>query len=934
MRALFVCTTIVAAFSVPLAAAPAVVEDVPLSPAVVELALRLEIEPARDGARFMADMARALYSSPDAKGPFFATTGSTTTPSLPSRGVLRVQVPLPATLWATAVFKRALTSEQLVASILADRRASLLCRGLSRVDDATLTYFAAHPGLVTWLYENATPLFAAFGEGLRIDGGRVVVPGGAEAVPLWEAAVAAPVSDPVRFARALFQTSDGRLGYLLATLTAAPPEATRFALGLWIVNPTVRMERFKALVAATQRSFREWHPSEHPFARPLGDLAMLLVRLRVQPSGIPATPSTKVFWGSVLQAAPEPSGRGEGDGSEPIDAAWLLGAIGADDMYARVDRLDQLAFGQRVFTDADQSADGLAAGIISAFRRYRMLLLTLERSGVRRPDVYAQAIQRAQSIADLGGVHRFWTTAQYQGGLALIFRTLRNGGITTARAEALVRGLTALPLVGGEYDGAVAAWLRNDLASDLPKEGTWETRFTSLLAGASIGRELPRLTWEGQDYRLDLANAERQRIDTIRRKQGGHTLDAALVIDAAARSLRTDPSLEDVRSAEQQLRTLLSQSRPDLRDPVVHLMPPGVTAPRDAALWLDDAVGDLAKITKPADTRRAARIGASLQQLADIVLGDALLSFVYAAEMGDPEGPALLAGNVALRHDFGFSRRDGDIRARTLWSQPRQDFQPGTPWHVSGALMGLDVALAPLSMRRLSIDRPATAPRISSIEREGLAMTVVLLDPSRMTDRDRDAIAAAIDHGRQIVSDLVAGRVSAEAIGTRLGLDGNSQRSLSWALTFDRASVPLLFSLADLMLLGGGTDDVDLDAWGAGALASYGCVCTRFSTGPAWRLLEGRNQLALLSGTMNDTTLALALATRELQLPAALVRSILMFGVPDIIDSLADTQGDWWSLSRAAQSLRRQKIEDYVSFTAAVDGPLVPDEDQDGKSVP
>ena len=30
------------------------------------------------------------------------------------------------------------------------------------------------------------------------------------------------------------------------------------------------------------------------------------------------------------------------------DAAWLVGAIGGEDMYARVERLDQLAFAQRV----------------------------------------------------------------------------------------------------------------------------------------------------------------------------------------------------------------------------------------------------------------------------------------------------------------------------------------------------------------------------------------------------------------------------------------------------------------------------------------------------------------------------------------------------------------------------------------------------------
>ena len=38
------------------------------------------------------------------------------------------------------------------------------------------------------------------------------------------------------------------------------------------------------------------------------------------------------------------------------------------------------------------------------------------------------------------------------------------------------------------------------------------------------------------------------------------------------------------------------------------------------------------------------------------------------------------------------------------------------------------------------------------------------------------------------------------------------------------------------------------------------------------------------------------------------------------------TATDWWSLSRQAQALKRQRVEDYVSAAAAVNGPLVPEE--------
>ena len=56
---------------------------------------------------------------------------------------------------------------------------------------------------------------------------------------------------------------------------------------------------------------------------------------------------------------------------------------------------------------------------------------------------------------------------------------------------------------------------------------------------------------------------------------------------------------------------------------------------------------------------------------------------------------------------------------------PRQDFQPGVPWHVGGSILGLDVALAPLNLRRMTMDRIADAPKLSSIEREALAVSVI-----------------------------------------------------------------------------------------------------------------------------------------------------------------------------------------------------------------
>src|SRR5262249_604470 len=113
------------------------------------------------------------------------------------------------------------------------------------------------------------------------------------------------------------------------------------------------------------------------------------------------------------------------------------------------------------------------------------------------------------------------------------------------------------------------------------------------------------------------------------------------------------------------------------------------------------AIEELRRLARTKDLRRAARAGEPLAQLAGGLLARALLAIAYRVHIGDPEGTVLLAGDVSPRHDFGFSMKDAALRARSAWSVPRQEVAPGVPWHVSGSLLGLEVALAPLSLRRM-----------------------------------------------------------------------------------------------------------------------------------------------------------------------------------------------------------------------------------------
>src|SRR5206468_11890818 len=90
----------------------------------------------------------------------------------PSRPFDLVPVPLSADVWSDAIFHRRVPVDELVTAIIADRPATLICRGLTALDDETLEFFASHASLLFRLYARSAPAFSVFSSALRIHGNR------------------------------------------------------------------------------------------------------------------------------------------------------------------------------------------------------------------------------------------------------------------------------------------------------------------------------------------------------------------------------------------------------------------------------------------------------------------------------------------------------------------------------------------------------------------------------------------------------------------------------------------------------------------------------------------------------------------------------------------------------------------------------------------
>lgn len=778
------------------------------------------------------------------------------------------------------------------------------------------------------MYEHDAPAFAAFGDALHIREGRVVTPGGADAAPIWEAVVEREAARPDWFVRELFGRSDGRVAYLYDIVTHLDPPRARFALGLWMPDQAARIGRFSALVSSVSGSNPEWDIKTHPFARPPDDAALLLGQIEVERSGAPAAPASKLFWDRAFSGADlpnDPARMLKNAGAEgSVDAAWLVEALG-DAAQGRAERLDRLGFGQRTFaaSGARELPDVLVA--LRGLVRYRMLMLTLERIGVRAPEVYAAAARQAERLSSLDANRAFVALAQFQSALALTVRLVRVQALDRARAEALVKSLVAVPLdEDGRYRGGIARWT---IAALLPAIGGGaadaDARLLAALSGTerTAGGTTP-IAWEGHQYRVDLVEPERRRLTEVREKLGGPSVALALEVERLATQLAgPSSSLADVKAATAALRTLTA-SIPVQQKRAALVLPPGVDEPKSPHEILARAVQDLSKISKPKDLRKAARVAEPLSALTDDVLGDALMTWVYALDLGDPAGAPLLAGNVSRRHDFGFTEKDGEQRLRMPWTEPQTDVAPGVPWHVKGSLLGLDLGLASLALRRTTSDPIDRPPVLTAFERDTFSRTVALMNPFEMLDGDRDAIADAIARGRARVLTLARDRENLDQIADAISMDGWRRRAVAWTLAAAPDRVASFFALDDLLTLGGAS--APLDAWGVDAGPWTGCFCAHVPLAGFWPLFVGRPARGVLPTQVIDLNLHVALILHERSLPAALAKGVLAAATQDFIDEVRPTDdNDWLTLVRSAQAIKPERMDDYIAGLTA-NGPLVP----------
>jgi hypothetical protein len=306
-------------------------------------------------------------------------------------------------------------------------------------------------------------------------------------------------------------------------------------------------------------------------------------------------------------------------------------------------------------------------------------------------------------------------------------------------------------------------------------------------------------------------------------------------------------------------------------------------------------------------------------------ISDALLALIYAPALGDPEGPALLGGDIAQRHNFGLVGPAGMRRDFVAWAVPKEQVGDGTPWHVEGSILGLDIALARLALRRIADNEMPVAPTINLNDQLTLARTVMTINPRALRDADRDRIVAAIARGRDRVTAAGASLPAVMALAIEVQLPASIRQTLPWTIARTPDGVPSLFGLRDLMWLGKPElSQETLDHWGVYAESLASRLKTAMPRPSPWENFGGRSDGGLVATQAPDLILRLAEETARLKLPAQLVPGLLMYAAQDYWHDVESRfPDDWPAMVRQALALSPSRVEDYVAALAG-GGPLRP----------
>ena len=808
----------------------------------------------------------------------------------------RVPLPGPPAFWLDTVFEGRVAPDRLMLAILDRRDTALLYTALLSMREEVRAWLLARPGFVKQLLPADVGALVVAAPHLRFEAGRWQLPGGPPALSTWAALAAVRVDDPEAWLLGLLRAQDGLVTYLMEVVDGLPPPQQQAALALGATQGSRRITAGVELLEALRAAAHGWRVRERPFARPPIDPAFLLSQIGVRPDGGLALPGGRRFWSFVFGGGDlVPDDDDAGDAwreAPPVSAGWIVGRIWTTEVADHGMRYEQVLFATRWLATADAAH---AVDVVTALRgyaRYPQLLRVLDRIGVADVARVAALVRRADALAQGGADWRSRAAIlRWQCLLTFLDVMARTGSI---EPDELDRALDALA-GGGDARTTRAARVRATIAG-LGIDATVADVMTRSLERALVAR-LTRsrlaagrhVTWEGQEYRVDIGAAERDRLARVRGRDALPRLDAALASLALADAKAVAP---DAAASLDALAAAARLDRP--------------AAPDEE--WAREARIALAAarrlLTSGGGRGDAARLRSALEDLGEALATDACLELAYALDMGWAEDLPLTALAAARRHTFTKASPMGVIDAS--WQAPEVIFGRGEPWHVAGSLLGLDDALAPTVLRRPSLKPLAAAPSLNTGDRRWLVSTAAGLDRRLFTDEAQAELVTLVTRGRARLRQAQSSDAAREA-AEQAGADPLRQTLAAWLAQVNPGAVGDVFSMTDIVRLGadGGAIPAALAAWGNVQTPVSG----RLAAGPLpslpWERYAGRST-RVIACALPDLQLALAVGLAALKLPAMLVPDLMPSATFELVNTSEPRHAD--DFDALAEHVRRLDV--------------------------
>lgn len=832
-----------------------------------------------------------------------------TQPACGSTGLLPDDVPLPGTagFWREAGLDAAHRADPIAVGVLRSRGAALLYTALMSMEPPARAWLLDRPALVRTLPETERGALVVAAPYLRMRDGRWHLPGGDEAAPIWADLVGAGVDAPEAFLEAFLRARSGRLAYMLEVVATLSDAQRRTAFGL---APAADASAGRALLSALGRTVGSWRPGEQPFWRPSTDPALLLAQIPVEGDGRLRLPGGQRFWDLVTRDGDLLPREAEAVAAwadrTPVSPAWLVERMARLSPDTQGLFSQQVLFAARVLAGASAGEAASTATALRGFVRQAPLLGALERVGIRDAMRLAAVVRQAHALTTQGkDVRARARLAQWQAAVALLERIARTGARPAGEIASVVDALAQPVAATAEapWTGWVAALAR--IRGTEADVGT--RRIEHALIDAVTGVQVPgaRVTWEGATYQVDFAAAERDRISRVRGRASRPLLDVAWAL------ARADGAIDEGADA------LLGQ----LSDLAAAA---GVDRPPEP----DDEFGQAARQAASRARRllvaargrpTPAAAGAAVADLGEALAACALVELAYAVNMGWAEDLPLTAAAASRRHRF--LRAVGPDR-HDLWAPAALNTDRRFPWHVSGSLLGLDVALAPVAMRRLTL-RPLTAsPQLNAGDRAILVATAAALNERWFTSESQLTVTRLVRQGAAIVA-AIGGASEGRRVAEAAGASTLRATVAAWLAATPRG-LEEFFSVSELLRIGlnGAPLPEPVRQWGSCDAALSG----RGGAAPPdlpWERYAGRSR-RMLACAVPDLPIALAVHLAEMGLPASLVPSLMASATLDVVNSTPSRHADdWLALVARVQAVDRPAVERYLGLLTT-GGPLRP----------